>query len=163
MLSWLKSDTCAIEGNGNRIEAGDLFRLRRHRERRLTADECFRRPDPGILNASIPVAFLDRNSDGLWVVHDAAGRHAGVFLFQASALRFARRLGGDEPPAILLDQFPIAWDAGILGNTPVSVMRRFGSLLSAFFTRPKRNHSIRVSPGVNRIQSKRSPVVKLVH
>jgi hypothetical protein len=115
------------------------------------------------LNASIPVAFLDRNSDGLWVVHDAACRHAGVFLFQASALRFARRLGGDEPPAILLDQFPIALDAGIAGNFPVSVMRRFGCLLSAFFTRPKRNHSIPASPGGNRIQSRRNPVVKIAH
>jgi hypothetical protein len=163
MISWLKSDTCAIEGNGNRIEPGDLFRRRRHKQRRLTANEYFRRPDPGILNSSIPVAFLDRSSDGLWVVHDAACRHAGVFLFQASALRFARRLGGDEPPAILLDQFPIALDAGIVGNSPVSVMRRFGSLLSAVFTRPKRILSIPASPWVNRIQSKRSHVVTIAH
>ncbi|NVN86946.1 MAG: hypothetical protein HXX15_12770 [Rhodopseudomonas sp.] len=163
MFSWLKSTTRAVEGIGNRIEADDLFWHRRHRQRRLIENGCLRRPDPSILSASIPVVFLGRNSDGLWVVRDAVGRRGGVFLFRASALRFARKLGGDEPPAILLDQFPIALDAGNAGNSPVSVLRRFGSLLSAIFARPERSQPMPGSPRVNRIRSKRSPVVKLAH
>jgi hypothetical protein len=47
------------------------------------------RPDPSILSKSIPLFFVGRNRNGLWIAREAEGRTGGVFLFKRSALRFA--------------------------------------------------------------------------
>jgi hypothetical protein len=87
-----------------------------------------------------------------------------VFLFQGSALRFARRLGGEEPPAVVvLDQFPIELDADIGGTSSISVARKIGSLLKTLSNRRKRNPASLASPRPDRFQSKPCPVVTLAH
>lgn len=50
-----------------------------------------RRPDPRVLSEAIPLFFIGRNQNRLWVAREAEGRKGGVFLFKASALRFAAR------------------------------------------------------------------------
>jgi hypothetical protein len=47
--------------------------------------------DPGIVNEAIPAFFIGRNKDGFWLARDVKGRLGGVFLFESSALSFARR------------------------------------------------------------------------
>jgi hypothetical protein len=51
----------------------------------------FRRPGPDVLNATIPVVFIGRNRDGLWVARDAEGKFGGLFWRKEAAIRFARR------------------------------------------------------------------------
>jgi hypothetical protein len=47
--------------------------------------------DPGIVNEAIPAFFIGRNSDGFWLARDVKGKAGGIFLFERSALSFARR------------------------------------------------------------------------
>jgi hypothetical protein len=47
------------------------------------------RPDANVLNETIPLFFIGRNRNGLWVVRESAGRAGGIFLFRESAMRFA--------------------------------------------------------------------------
>jgi hypothetical protein len=47
--------------------------------------------DPGIVNEAIPAFFIGRNSDGFWLARDVKGKTGGIFLFERSALSFARR------------------------------------------------------------------------
>ena len=47
--------------------------------------------DPGIVNETIPAFFIGRNQDGFWLARDVKGRIGGIFLFESSALSFARR------------------------------------------------------------------------
>jgi hypothetical protein len=47
--------------------------------------------DPGIINEAIPAFFIGRNKDGFWLARDVKGKLGGIFLFESSALSFARR------------------------------------------------------------------------
>jgi hypothetical protein len=51
--------------------------------------------DPDIVSEAIPAFFIGRNEDGFWVARDAKGETGGLFLFENSALSFARR---SSPP-----------------------------------------------------------------
>jgi hypothetical protein len=47
--------------------------------------------DSGIVNETIPAFFIGRNKDGFWLARDVKGKLGGMFLFESSALSFARR------------------------------------------------------------------------
>ena len=47
--------------------------------------------DLDIVSAAIPAFFIGRNKDGFWVARDTKGEAGGLFLFETSALAFARR------------------------------------------------------------------------
>jgi hypothetical protein len=47
--------------------------------------------DSGIVSEAIPQFFIGRNKDGFWFARDAKGKSGGLFLFENSALSFARR------------------------------------------------------------------------
>jgi len=47
------------------------------------------RPQSQTLSESIPLFFIARNGNGLWVAREAEGRTGGLFLFKRSARRFA--------------------------------------------------------------------------
>ena len=47
------------------------------------------RPDPTVLSEAIPLFFIGRNRDGLWIAREADGRVGGLFWCKISALRFA--------------------------------------------------------------------------
>jgi hypothetical protein len=49
------------------------------------------RPDPGIISEAIPLFFIARNEDGLWVAREADGQIGGIFLRKQAALQFANR------------------------------------------------------------------------
>jgi hypothetical protein len=56
-----------------------------------TVTTPFQPLDPGIVNEAIPAFFIGRNKDGLWLARDVKGKIGGIFLFESSALSFARR------------------------------------------------------------------------
>lgn len=47
--------------------------------------------DPDIVNAAIPAFFIGRDKEGFWLARDVKGQVGGIFLFEGSALSFARR------------------------------------------------------------------------
>lgn len=49
------------------------------------------RPHPQTLSETIPLYFIARNKNGLWIAREAEGRIGGIFLLQRSALRFAKK------------------------------------------------------------------------
>ena len=56
-----------------------------------TATKFPQRSDARVLSETIPLFFIGRNKNGLWVAREAEGRTGGVFLLKRSALRFARK------------------------------------------------------------------------
>ena len=55
-----------------------------------TVTAQFQPLDPDIVSEAIPAFFIGRNKEGFWVARDVKGRIGGVFLFETSALSFAR-------------------------------------------------------------------------
>jgi hypothetical protein len=49
------------------------------------------RPDARVLSETIPLFFIGRNKNGLWVAREAEGQTGGVFLLKRSALRFVKK------------------------------------------------------------------------
>jgi hypothetical protein len=76
--------TAAIEQDSHRSDflSGD---------QPATATAPFQPLDPGIVNEAIPAFFIGRNKDGFWLARDVKGKIGGIFLFESSALSFARR------------------------------------------------------------------------
>ena len=68
----------------------------------MTTLDLLKRPDASILNEAIPVFFIGRNADGLWVARNADGSSGGIFLFKASAVRFAKRAPLPIPPVTIV-------------------------------------------------------------
>jgi hypothetical protein len=85
----------------------------------------FRPLDPSIVNEAIPAFFIGRNRDGFWVARDARGRTGGVFLFEYSALAFARR---NSRPAGCATIFPLERFELDLENEGNPLVGHLGSL-----------------------------------
>ena len=68
-----------------------------------TVSAEFRPLDPGIVSDEIPAFFIGRNKEGFWIARDAKGRIGGIFLFENSAVSFARR---NSQPAGCATIFP---------------------------------------------------------
>jgi hypothetical protein len=47
--------------------------------------------DPSVVSEAIPAFYIGRNEEGFWVARDVKGRTGGIFLFEDSAVSFARR------------------------------------------------------------------------
>jgi len=87
--------------------------------------------DPGIVNETIPAFFIGRNREGFWVARDAKGKTGGVFLFENSALSFARRNSQPAGCARIFPQERFELDLENSGNPLVEYL---GSLVH-FVTR----------------------------
>ena len=75
-----------------------------------------RRPDADVLSRSIPLFFIGRNRNGLWIAREAEGRTGGVFLLKQSALYFAQRKSAPVGCATMYLAEPIELDTENLGN-----------------------------------------------
>jgi hypothetical protein len=96
------------------------FRPDRRRQPDATGSTRFPgRPNSRILSEAIPLYFIARNQNGLWVVHEAAGRCCGVFLFRRSALRFARKSSAPAGCATMFLTERFELDAHSQGNALV--------------------------------------------
>ena len=60
-------------------------------DERATITAQFQPLDPCIVNETIPAFFIGRNNEGFWVARDVNGQIGGVFLFENSAVSFAKR------------------------------------------------------------------------
>ena len=92
------------------------------------------RPDPSTLSESIPLFFVGRNRNGLWIAREAEGRTGGIFLFKRSALRFAQKNSGPSGCATMLLAGRLELDVENQGNPVVAwlaaALRRVAGLLS---------------------------------
>ena len=122
------------------------------------------RPDPSIINESIPLFYIGQNKKGRWVVREAEGRSGGLFLFKQWAVRFARRQSEPFGCAIMFLAEPIELDidsqgrcagpvpsakrsshpSSFIGNfvtTLANVWRRFSALVSRNVAAQRRNRA----------------------
>jgi hypothetical protein len=105
----------------------------------------FRRPDPDVLNASIPVFYVGRNADGLWVARKADASSGGVFLLKCSAMRFARQARPPFAAAIITLTDGVELDIANSGNryaarfaTARRVLSRGAQALTGWVLKPLR-------------------------
>jgi hypothetical protein len=75
-----------------------------------------RRPDGSVLSKSIPLFFIGRSRNGLWVAREGEGRVGGMFLLKQIALHFAQRKSAPVGCATMLLAEPIELDTENLGN-----------------------------------------------
>jgi hypothetical protein len=80
----------------------------------------FLRPGPEVVHESIPVFFIGRNRDGLWVARDAEGKLGGIFWRKKSALRFAHRSAWPTGCAAVFPQARFELDIENAGNPVVA-------------------------------------------
>jgi hypothetical protein len=80
------------------------------------------RPDASVLNETIPLFFIGRDNNGLWVAREAGGRAGGIFLSRESALRFAgqQSLPGGCATMFLSENFEL--DVDNCGNPLVALL-----------------------------------------
>ncbi len=83
----------------------------------------FRPPDPDVVSETIPAFFIGRNRDGFWVARDAKGTTGGLFLFESSALAFARKSSGPEGCATIFPSEPFELDLENQGNQLAPYLR----------------------------------------
>jgi hypothetical protein len=94
-----------------------------------TATQLPRRPDASALSEAIPLFYIGRNKNGLWVVREAEGRSGGLFFLKQSAVHFARRQGEPAGCAMMFLDEPIELDAASQGSrfaspAPANAARR---------------------------------------
>ena len=77
------------------------------------------RPGVAVLSRTIPLFYIGRNKDGLWVAREADGRSGGIFLFRRAAFRFARRRSAPTGCATMLLDEPFELDVESQGSALV--------------------------------------------
>jgi hypothetical protein len=81
-----------------------------------TATQLPRRPDASTLSEAIPLFYIGRNKNGLWVVCEAEGRSGGLFFLKQSAVHFARRQSEPSGCAMMFLDEPIELDVATQGG-----------------------------------------------
>jgi len=112
------------------------------------------RPEPGVLNKSIPLFFISRDSDGFWIACEADLRIGGIFLCQRSALRFAQRCAGPAGAATMILSEPHDLDTENRGNRFAEEIRplmRLGQRLVSRLSALVRTHLTKASANGTRI------------
>ena len=89
----------------------------------LTPVTPFQPLDADILNASIPAFFIGRDKDGFWLARDSKGRAGGLFLFESSALAFARRHAWPSGCATVFSSELLELDLENQGNPLIDYLR----------------------------------------
>jgi hypothetical protein len=77
----------------------------------------------GIVSEAIPQFFIGRNKEGFWVARDAKGKAGGLFLFENSALSFARKNSQPAGCATIYPSGGIELDLENMGNPLVAQLR----------------------------------------
>ena len=75
-----------------------------------------RRPDASVISEAIPLFYIGRNKNGLWVVREAEGCIGGIFLTRRSAVRFARESCEHTGCATMFVSEPLELDFEHRGN-----------------------------------------------
>jgi hypothetical protein len=69
------------------------------------------RPDARVLNETIPLFFIARDTNGRWLVSDADTRTGGPFLFKQSAIDFVEDKNACSGYAVMFIDEPLKLDA----------------------------------------------------
>jgi len=77
------------------------------------------RPDPTVLNGSIPLFFVGRDRNGFWIARESEGRSGGIFLFKRSATRWASKKSAPPGCATMMVEHTIELDVPNQGNRVV--------------------------------------------
>jgi hypothetical protein len=110
----------------------------------------FQRPGPEVLNRTIPVVFIGRNRNGVWVARDADGKFGGLFWRKGAALRFAKANAG---PAGCASVFPQAGFELDLENSGNPFLGRLG-IVKRLLVRPAR----RLTAMIRKLAQARRPI-----
>jgi hypothetical protein len=81
-----------------------------------TTAQLPRRPDASALSEAIPLFYIGRNKNGIWVVREAEGRSGGLFFLKQSAVCFARRQSEPAGCAMMFLDEPIELDIADQGS-----------------------------------------------
>jgi hypothetical protein len=81
--------------------------------------------DPSVVNAAIPAFFIGRDMDGFWLARDVKGKTGGIFLFESSALSFARRNSRPSGCATIFPSERFELDVENQGNPLIVYLRPF--------------------------------------
>lgn len=82
----------------------------------IRAARLFARPDASVLDPVIPVFFIGRNADRLWVVRNADARCGGLFFLRSSAMHYALRARLSFAPAVITLSDRVELDVVNSGN-----------------------------------------------
>jgi hypothetical protein len=102
------------------VVKGPRQRVDRRKSSRAAANrpaEFPRRPNSQAFSESIPLFFIARNENGLWVAREAEGRTGGMFLFKRSAVRFAQSKSASGGCATMFPAERIELDVANDGGT----------------------------------------------
>ncbi|MGO8909453.1 MAG: hypothetical protein ACLQDM_09050 [Bradyrhizobium sp.] len=88
-----------------------------------TVGTPFQPLDPSIVNAAIPSFFIGRNHEGFWLARDVKGQIGGIFLFESSALAFARRNAWPSGCATIFPSERFELDLENQGNPFITYLR----------------------------------------
>jgi hypothetical protein len=119
LLNTPKRSTAAIERQSER--AGIVMA-----DRPATDTTQFQPLDSSIISDAIPAFFIGRNNEGFWVARDVKGKIGGIFLFENSALAFARK---NSRPAGCAAIFPSERIELDLENNGSPLVAHLGSLM----------------------------------
>ncbi|MGB9116637.1 hypothetical protein [Bradyrhizobium sp.] len=89
------------------------------------APSPFQPLDPSVVNAAIPAFFIGRDMEGFWLARDVKGKTGGVFLFESSALSFARRNSWPSGCATIFPSERFELDVENQGNPLIVYLRPF--------------------------------------
>jgi hypothetical protein len=89
----------------------------------------FRPLDPDIVSETIPAVFIGRNKQGFWVARDVNGGFGGIFLFENSAVSFARATSGAAGCATVYLSEPFELDLDNAGNPLIVQLTRLRRLV----------------------------------
>ena len=93
--------------------------------------------DPDVVNEAIPAFFIGRNSDGFWLARDVKGKTGGIFLFERSALSFARRRSRPLGCATIFPSERFELDLENQGNVLIAPLRQLMRLAAHIRQRTK--------------------------
>ena len=80
------------------------------------------RPDVSVLSEKIPLFYIGRNAQGLWVAREAQGQCGGLFLLRSSAARFAQRMSAPHGCATMGVEGLLALDIANQGSLSAAIV-----------------------------------------
>jgi hypothetical protein len=95
----------------------------------------FQRLGSDILSETIPAFFIGRNKEGFWVARDVNGTIGGIFLFESSALAFAKRSSLPAACATIYPSERFELDLENRGNPLVGYLAPLTRLMTALAKR----------------------------
>jgi hypothetical protein len=97
-----------------------------------------RRPDTTVISEAIPLYYIARNKNALWLAREAGGRTGGLFFFKRSAIGFSNRKSAHASCATMFLADPFELDvpneggrlAALFDSTMDAMARRMPAVVA---------------------------------